>query len=313
MPQYAILRFSKQKGGFGALESHHERKKEKYASNPDIDTTRSHLNFHVVQPIKSYKKEIDGRIEVAGCKLRKDSVKMIDTLITASPEFFKGMKQADIKAFFEYATEFIIKKVGSSNIFTAVVHMDEKSPHMHLCFTPITADGRLTAKEIIGNQAKLCKWQDTFFEHIVKRYPDFDRGEPARETGRVHIPTRMFKQAANLTKQAEKITAVIESINPLNVGKKRDEIFALIKKFIPNWESFETQVKKYQKSNDRLTKENSALIKQVEEKASVKEQMGFAKLHADYQLLRGTMDLIPPEILHQYQQSPKPVTKTKGR
>ena len=42
MPQYAILRFAKHKGApSGALEAHHERKKERYASNPDIDTERS--------------------------------------------------------------------------------------------------------------------------------------------------------------------------------------------------------------------------------------------------------------------------------
>lgn len=35
------------------------------------------------------------------------------------------------------------KKVGKGNIFSAVVHMDEKTPHLHLCFTPITEDGRL--------------------------------------------------------------------------------------------------------------------------------------------------------------------------
>lgn len=36
---YAILRFEKRKGGpASALEKHHERKKQRYASNPDIDT-----------------------------------------------------------------------------------------------------------------------------------------------------------------------------------------------------------------------------------------------------------------------------------
>jgi hypothetical protein len=46
MAQYAILRFSKHKGGAGrALEAHHERQKEKYASNPDIYTAKSKYNF----------------------------------------------------------------------------------------------------------------------------------------------------------------------------------------------------------------------------------------------------------------------------
>ena len=49
--QYAILRFAKYKGPeIGHIESHNERTKEKYASNPDVDTSHSHLNFHLVTP-----------------------------------------------------------------------------------------------------------------------------------------------------------------------------------------------------------------------------------------------------------------------
>ena len=62
--------------------------------------------------------------------------------------------------------------------------MDEKTPHMHLCFVPLTADGRLSAKNIIGNRKKLTQWQDDFWKYMVKKYPDFERGESASETGR---------------------------------------------------------------------------------------------------------------------------------
>ena len=50
-PQFAILRFAKYKGPeVSKIEAHNERTKEKYASNPDVDTSRSHLNFHLVTP-----------------------------------------------------------------------------------------------------------------------------------------------------------------------------------------------------------------------------------------------------------------------
>lgn len=57
---YAILRFEKRKGGpASALEKHHERKKERYASNPDIDRERTHLNYHLIEPqLKYYGEEI---------------------------------------------------------------------------------------------------------------------------------------------------------------------------------------------------------------------------------------------------------------
>jgi hypothetical protein len=148
---------AKRKGGAGALKAHHERKKAKYASNPDINTGRSKYNFHIVRPVTSYKCESDKRIEAAGCRTRKDSVRFIDTLITASPTFFKGKKRDEIEAYFQEAVDFLSKKIGKDNIFSAVVHLDERTPHMHLCFTPITKDGRLSAKEIIGNRTQLTK------------------------------------------------------------------------------------------------------------------------------------------------------------
>ena len=42
--------------------------------------------------------------------------------------------------------------------------MDEKTPHMHLCFVPLTEDKRLSAKDIVGNKKKLTQWQDDFWK-----------------------------------------------------------------------------------------------------------------------------------------------------
>ena len=100
MAQHAILRFEKHKGNPARpLEAHHERQKEQYASNPDIDTSRSKYNFHIVKPEGRYYHFIQSRIEQAGCRTRKDSTRFVDTLITASPEFFKGKPPKEIQAF----------------------------------------------------------------------------------------------------------------------------------------------------------------------------------------------------------------------
>ena len=90
---YAILRFQKRKaGGVAACERHNERKKEAYKSNPDIDMERSKNNYHLVAPPKyTYKKEINRMVAEAGCRTRKDSVMMVETLITASPEFMNSL------------------------------------------------------------------------------------------------------------------------------------------------------------------------------------------------------------------------------
>ena len=104
MAQHAILRFEKHKGHpAGPLEAHHERKKEQYASNPDIDTSRSKYNFHIVKPDGRYYHFIQSRIEQARCRTRKDSTRFVDTLITASPEFFKGKSPKEIAAYSKQA------------------------------------------------------------------------------------------------------------------------------------------------------------------------------------------------------------------
>lgn len=72
----------------------------------------------------------------------------MDTLITASPEFFKGKSPKETAAFFQRAADFLIQRVGRDNIVSAVVYMEEKTPHMHLTFVPLTEDNRLSAKEI---------------------------------------------------------------------------------------------------------------------------------------------------------------------
>ena len=186
-PRFAILRFAKYKGPeISNIESHNERTKENYASNRDIDKSRSHLSFHLVTPQRKYRAEAEKQIAEAGCRTRSDSVRVVEALVTATPEFFKGKKRSEIKVYFQEAVNFIREHQAPKTILSAVAHMDEKTPHMHLSFVLLTVDGRLSAKEIVGNKKKLTQWQDRFWEHMVRKYPDLERGESASETGRTH-------------------------------------------------------------------------------------------------------------------------------
>jgi len=308
------MRFAKQKGGAGALEAHHERTKEKYASNPNINTERSKYNFHIVKPTTSYKRESDNRITAAGCRTRKDSIRFIDTLITASPEFFKGKKREEVKAFFQTAVDFLSRKIDKDNIFAATVHLDEKTPHMHLCFTPITNDGRLSAKDIIGNRVQLTKWQDDFFAHMVKQFPDLERGESASKTGRRHIPTRVFKQAANLSKQAKDINVLLADINPLNAGKRKEEIRTKLNKFFPSMEKLEPLLKKYGRELALLEQENSSLEKKLDAtKPSVKAQLEAGKQQQEIIFLRQFYDSVPEEYKTAYRASQQKQSPSQQR
>ena len=67
---------------------------------------------------------------------------------------------------------------------------------------------------------------------MVEKYPDLERGESASKTGRKHIPTRLFKQAVNLSKQARAIEATLDGITPFNAGKKKEEALSMLKKVV---------------------------------------------------------------------------------
>ena len=307
--QYAILRFAKYKGPeIGRIEAHDERTKETYASNPDVDTSRSRLNFHLVKPHHSYRAEAEKQITDAGCRARKDSVRVVETLITASPEFFQGKKPREVKEFFVYALEFIQSKQSPETIISAVVHIDEKTPHMHLCFVPLTPDGRLSAKDIVGNKKKLTQWQDEFWKHMVKKYPDFERGESASESGRDHIPPRVFKEAVRLNRQKEKITRLLSEITPLNAKKKSAEIETILTDYIPSVEKLMTRIKKAGSTVKQLNAEIAVLKQEVNSsKASVQRQLELVRKVQELDDLRHTveelqqaLDAISPEILASY-------------
>ena len=326
MAQHAILRFEKHKGNPARpLEAHHERQKEQYASNPDIDISRSKYNFHIVKPEGRYYRFIQSRIEQAGCRTRKDSTRFVDTLITASPEFFKGKSPKEIQAFFkgkspkeiqaffQRAADFLIDRVGRENIVSAVVHMDEKTPHLHLTFVPLTKDNRLCAKEIIGNRANLTKWQDDFHAYMVEKYPDLERGESASKTGRKHIPTRLFKQAVSLSKQARAIEAILDGMNPLNAGKKKEEALYLLKKWFPQMEDFSGQLKKYKITIKDLLEENQKLEARAKasESGKMKDRMERAKLESELHDMQRLLDRIPPDILAELKRQQRHTVKER--
>ena len=309
-PQYAILRFAKYKGPeISHIESHNERTKEKYASNPDIDPSRTHLNFHLIKPERKYRAESEKQIAEAGCRTRSDSVRVVEALITATPEFFKGKKRSELKEFFNEALEFIKQNQAPETIISAVVHLDEKSPHMHLCFVPLTEDKRLCAKEILGNKKKLTEWQDKYWEHMVKKYPDLERGESASVTGRDHIPTRVFKQMARLNKQHDKLVEMLSDVKLTNYKDKTAQVVAFLEKYIPDVAAMETQMKKYEKffktadgKQKALEKKNVALSAALEEseKESTVKKLQELRLQSDYERVKGILDRIPPEIIKAY-------------
>ena len=304
---YAIMRINKCKAGaVGRLAKHHEREKKEYKSNPDIDLTRTSENFHIKGPPESYKGFIDARLQEVGCKVRKDSVVMQDSICTASPEFFQGKSLYETSFFFRRAYEFYAKTFGEENIISAVVHMDEKTPHMHICFVPITQDGRLSSKKIIGGPQGLVKLQDMFYEHMSVYFPELKRGIPKYLTHRKHLPVYLFKNADMLMEHFDEISQAINDIGLIKSKEKKAQAIELISRYAPEMAKMKEQIK----SVDRYVESLKGQIddqkdvgrywkgKTAELEAAIKERDGkLDELREKHAKLKKQLDLVPPELL----------------
>lgn len=175
--QYAILRVQKCKGAaIGAMQYHNDREPGKH-TNPDIDQTRTRLNREMRSHV-DYEREVQARIDDGYSgerKVRKDAVKLVEGIVTASPEFFELADDDKVREFFDDAYRFCCDEFGESNMVHFTVHMDEETPHAHFGFVPLR-DGKLSWKEFFPNKMALGKMQDGFYGRVGALY-GLSRGE----------------------------------------------------------------------------------------------------------------------------------------
>lgn len=122
----------------------------------------------VLKESSNWLQDINSEIQAAGAKPRSNSVLALDTVYTASPDFFQGKTNQQNDDFFKDCLQFHQEHFG--HIISAVIHYDETTPHLHIISVPLTKDGRLSARDVIGNKSKMSKTQDSFFEQVGRSY-----------------------------------------------------------------------------------------------------------------------------------------------
>lgn len=190
---FAICRMEKMKShDLKGMQFHNQRERES-KTNPDIDQERSHLNYDLVNTEKiDYNKRVKEIIEsqkTGTRKTRKDAVLVNELLITSDRAFFDRLDPAKEKRFFEESYKLFAERYGEQNVAYAVVHLDEKTPHMHLGVVPMR-DGKLQGKNVF-NRNELQWIQDEFPKHMQKQGFDLQRGEKGSD--REHLTTQEFK------------------------------------------------------------------------------------------------------------------------
>lgn len=201
------------------IQIHNQREKESH-SNTDIRIEDKHLNYDLIHGDKQvdYKQEIQQVISSnvkSDKKIRKDAVLVTEFLVTSDTSFFNTLSPDEQKRYFETTKDFLAKRYGEQNLIYATVHNDEQTPHMHVGLVPVTKDGRLSAKDVVGNRMQLVKLQDDFNAHVKANGYDLERGV---SSDRKHVTMAKFKSMTafeaeqEASKNYEQTISQIESI-----------------------------------------------------------------------------------------------------
>lgn len=280
------------------IERENERN-ENYKStrNPQIDKSKTRLNYHTVPYEKKYLSFIDERIKQLSPKRRiKDDAVLITSFILGSDkEFFDGISPEAQKRFFDDCTGFFAERYGKENVVSAVVHLDESTPHLHFNLMPVTG-GRLCAKELFDRSA-LRELQTDFYEVVGKKYglKRGKEGSTAKHLDTVAYKTKKMTEAAEAKiREAEKaqtaakpVKELLESYEsarsekiPFSGKKKETEIIAL-----------RTKNSELEKQNNVLAKDNSDLYNEMK-----KKEKTAATNESAVRLLKTLLEYAPEEL-----------------
>ena len=135
------------------------------------------------------------------------------------------MRQPEIERWAKDIYGFVCREFGEENIASFIVHLDETGPHAHCVFVPLTADGRLCSKEVLGGKNKIEAQQHMRDLHTrlaeVNRKYGLDRGDDIQVTGARHRSTAEYNR--DLHRENAKLETLIDD-NREHLSHLEDEI-----------------------------------------------------------------------------------------
>lgn len=304
---YAIVRNEKLTRAEVNGKGTHNDRKAKNHSNKDIDPERTHLNYYIKKNEYTYTKEFDKYLKENNLQghLRSNSIIMCQMIFTSDQAFFDRIGEQETKRYFDECYKFICnyKNLGEKNIISAVVHLDEGAPHMHLMFVPVVhtkdKDGndidKICARDFWKGRDSYRKLQDAYFNHIKSKGFDLERGMFVEDTDRKHYTVEEYKKITNyentkkVLKEMKLELPEVPDINDISkFSIKRDE--KILKEIIKPKDDL---IKELYKDNLALNKELSKQAKVVDE--AVKYQKERDKILANNKTLHNQVENIKTE------------------
>lgn len=172
---FAILRIQKIKslGGLAGRARHNLRQIE----TPNADPNRKNI---VRGPGTAAEVTAAWRTATEGLTVRKNAVYAVEYLLTASPEFFKTASAAKRVEWAKKSLKFIEDKHGAENVLSAVLHLDETTPHWQILVVPLDTAPRtdkktkkleafrgLNARAFFGGAEMMSKLQDDYHAQVA--------------------------------------------------------------------------------------------------------------------------------------------------
>ena len=226
---YAVLHMEKTSGTDAAMSAHIERT----IKPKNADESRTHLNRELItfpDGVESRTQAIQHRLDTAGLtrKIGNNQVRAIRVLLTGTHEdMVRITNEGRLDGWCNDNLKYLADTFGRENIVSAVLHMDEQTPHIHATLVPIvkgerkrkkkeeqvkkryrkkpTDTARLRADEIM-TRAKLKSYQDTYAQ-AMSGY-GLQRGIDGSEAK--HITTRQYYR--DLVQQTEQLQTDIAQL-----------------------------------------------------------------------------------------------------
>lgn len=145
---FAVLHLDKAHGSDSKMSDHIERK----TTPKNADPTRTHLNRELIEfpgGVTNRNEAISHRLKSAGLtrKIGTNQVRAIRFILSGSPKDMKQIEQAGkLDEWCRDSVEWMKRTYGSENVVSAVLHMDEETPHIHATLIPIVQTERRKKK-----------------------------------------------------------------------------------------------------------------------------------------------------------------------
>ncbi|MFC0343837.1 MobV family relaxase [Epilithonimonas hispanica] len=146
---YTVLHLEKAKGNDSGMSAHIER-----TIHPkNADASRIHLNKEMIsypEGIKNRTSSIQYRLDNANLKRKigTNQVRAIRIMLSGTHETMKAIeKNKQLDNWCKDNLNWLKETYGEENLVSAVLHMDEKTPHIHATIVPIVTGERRKAKK----------------------------------------------------------------------------------------------------------------------------------------------------------------------